>query len=177
MTTEVRGQMKTKRKRAFEIILKILAGVVIVFLAAAAVTVGLGLVWVRKIASQAPDIRVLSFRPQGFATTVYDREGNPVEKLVMEGANREEAAYEEIPENLVNAFIAIEDERFWENSGIDVRSILRAARGVLTRDVSAGGGSTITQQLIKNLVFNGGMEKTFREKLERKIQEQYLAAK
>ncbi len=93
----------------------------------------------------------------------------------MEGANREEASYEEFPEHLKNAFIAIEDERFWENNGIDIRAILRAVKGVITGDSSAGGGSTITQQLIKNSVFEGGMEKTFKERLERKLQEQYLA--
>lgn len=174
-TNEVRGQMKTGRKRALKICLRILAVCFLLVLTVAAVTVGVGLVWVKRIASQAPDIRVLSFRPQEFATAVYDREGNLVERLVMEGANREEASYEEIPEDLANAFIAIEDERFWENSGIDIRSILRAAKGVLTGNSSAGGGSTITQQLIKNSVFEGGMEKTFREKLERKIKEQYLA--
>ncbi|MCI8517981.1 MAG: penicillin-binding protein [Hungatella sp.] len=136
---------------------------------------GAVVLWVREVIKRAPDIRALSFRPQGFATTIYDRNGNVTEKLVMEGANREEAVYDEIPEDLINAFIAVEDERFWENSGIDIRAILRAVKGVLTGDSSAGGGSTITQQLIKNSVFGGGMERTFRERLERKIQEQYLA--
>ncbi|MEG0689132.1 MAG: transglycosylase domain-containing protein, partial [Hungatella sp.] len=62
-------------------------------------------------------------------------------------------------------------------NGIDLRSIMRAAKGVLTGDSSAGGGSTLTQQLIKNNVFNGGRETSFGEKLERKLQEQYLAVK
>lgn len=167
--------MKIDGKRAVRGAAKIIGILILAIVLCAAAAAGMGILWARKVISSAPDIRALSFRPQGFATTVYDRAGNPVEKLVMEGANREEASYEEIPEDLVNAFIAIEDERFWENNGIDLRSILRAAKGVLTGDASAGGGSTITQQLIKNSVFNGGMEKTFREKLERKIQEQYLA--
>jgi len=167
--------MKTDRKKLVKRGMKAVGILFLVILASMAVIIGMGIVWAAKVIGRAPDIQALSFRPQGFATTIYDREGNPVEKLVMEGANREEASYEEIPEDLVNAFIAIEDERFWENKGIDFRSILRAAKGVLTGDTSAGGGSTITQQLIKNSVFNGGMEKTFREKLERKLQEQYLA--
>ena len=167
--------MKTGKKRTGKIILRVMAGLFLLILAAGAVSLGVGMIWVKRVVERAPDISALSFRPQGFATAVYDREGNLVERLVMAGANREEASYEEIPEDLVNAFIAIEDERFWENSGIDIRAILRAVKGVLTGDSSAGGGSTITQQLIKNSVFNGGMEKDFREKLERKIQEQYLA--
>ena len=50
-------------------------------------------------------------------------------------------------------------------------------KGVITGDSSAGGGSTITQQLIKNNVFGGGREKSFGETVERKLQEQYLAVK
>ena len=53
--------------------------------------------------------------------------------------------------------------------------MVRAAVGIITGDSSAGGGSTLTQQLIKNNIFEGGNEDTFGEKLERKIQEQYLA--
>jgi penicillin-binding protein 1A len=167
--------MKADGKKLAKGVLKAAGILLLIVLICAMVMAVLVFAWVKRVIAGAPDIHVLSFRPQGFATTIYDRDGNPVEKLVMEGANREEASYEEIPKDLVNAFIAIEDERFWENNGIDVRSILRAVKGVVTGDSSAGGGSTITQQLIKNSVFNGGREKTFREKLERKLQEQYLA--
>ena len=90
------------------------------------------------------------------------------------GANRLEATYEELPQDLIDAFVAIEDARFWTHKGIDFRAIMRAVIGVLTND-PAGGGSTLTQQLIKNNVFAGGNEDTFGETLERKIQEWYLA--
>ena len=103
--------------------------------------------------------------------SVYDSAGNVTETLVTAGSNREEASYDELPKNLINAFVAYEDARFWEHNGIDLRSIMRAVKGVLTGDSSAGGGSTITQQLIKNSVFGGGMEKSFGEWLERKMQE------
>ena len=93
----------------------------------------------------------------------------------MAGSNRDPVTYEELPSDLINAFVAIEDARFWDHNGIDPRSILRAVKGVLTGDRSAGGGSTLTQQLIKNNVFNGGREQSFGEQLERKFQEQYLA--
>ena len=56
-------------------------------------------------------------------------------------ANRIEASYEEFPEDLINAFVAIEDSRFWQHSGIDLRSITRAAVGVLTNNYQ-GGAST-----------------------------------
>lgn len=126
------------------------------------------------IIDSAPDIDVESIVPMGYATTIYDSAGNLTDTLVMAGANREEATYDELPKDLINAFIAIEDSRFWSHNGIDLRSISRAAYGVLTGK-NRGGGSTITQQLIKNNVFNGGMEASFGAKLERKLQEQYLA--
>lgn len=132
---------------------------------------------VKGIIDNAPDVDISTIVPNEYATTVYDSAGNVTETLVTAGSNREEATYEELPKNLVNAFVSYEDSRFWEHNGIDLRSIMRAVRGVLTGDSTAGGGSTITQQLIKNSVFGGGMEKSFGERLERKFQEWFLAIK
>ncbi|MGL5437175.1 MAG: transglycosylase domain-containing protein [Lachnospiraceae bacterium] len=128
----------------------------------------------KGIIDNAPEVNVDSIVPIGYATTVYDSAGNLTDTLVTAGSNREEASYDELPEDLINAFVAIEDARFWTHNGIDLRSITRAAVGILTGE-SKGGGSTITQQLIKNNVFNGGMETSLGAKLERKLQEQYLA--
>lgn len=75
-----------------------------------------------------------------------------------------------------HAFIAIEDERFYEHNGIDMRGILRAASITLSSGEMSQGASTITQQLLKNNVFNAFNESTI-EKIKRKIQEQYLAVK
>ena len=108
------------------------------------------------------------------ATTIYDKEGNK-ETLVGAHANRVYVTLDELPDYVKDAFIAIEDERFYEHDGIDVRGILRAAvQGLKTGDFSEGA-STITQQLLKNQVFEGGLETEFIDKVERKIQEQYLA--
>ncbi len=131
---------------------------------------------VKGIIDDAPDISLSSVQPTGFATRIYDNQGNLTETLVMSGANREEVTFEELPENLINAFVAMEDRRFWEHNGIDLRSIARAAVGVISGDY-AGGGSTITQQLIKNNVLDGGRENNWSDRLVRKIQEQYLALK
>ena len=128
------------------------------------------------IIDNAPEADLFNIQPVSFATTIYDSEGNLVETLVSSGANREAASYEELPEHLINAFVAIEDARFWSHDGIDVRSIGRAAVGLLSGDY-AGGGSTITQQLIKNNVLNGGMETSWGARIERKIQEQYMAVR
>ncbi len=146
--------------------------VMIAFLFILGVSLGYGVF--KGIIDSAPEIDVASIEPSGFATMVYDSEGNLTETLVKSGANRMEATYDELPQDLINAFIAIEDSRFWSHKGIDFRAIMRAIVGVLTND-PAGGGSTLTQQLIKNNVFEGGNEDTFGETLERKIQEWYLA--
>ncbi len=140
------------------------------------VTASVGFGMFMGIIDSAPDINVDSIVPMGYATTIYDSAGNLTDTLVTEGSNREEATYDELPQDLIDAFVAIEDSRFWTHNGIDLRSISRAAVGVLTGE-NRGGGSTITQQLIKNNVFNGGMETSFGAKLERKLQEQYLAVK
>ena len=146
--------------------------VLAVFAAVLGVSLGYGVF--KGIIDSAPEINVASIEPSGFATMVYDSEGNLTETLVKSGANRLEASYDELPQDLIDAFVAIEDSRFWSHKGIDFRAILRAVVGVLTND-PAGGGSTLTQQLIKNNIFAGGNEDTFGETLERKIQEWYLA--
>lgn len=134
--------------------------------------IGFGMV--KGIIDNAPTVDILNIQPDRFATTIYDAKGNLTDTLVTSGSNREAATYDELPPDLVNAFVAIEDSRFWSHNGIDIRSIARAAKGLISDDY-AGGGSTITQQLIKNNVFAGGMESGWGPRIERKLQEQYLA--
>lgn len=164
------GDEKEANKRIHTIKLIIMTCLLLCVLSGAAA--GLGMLI--GIIDNAPDIESLDFSPSGYATTTYDTQGNLVATLVQEGSNREEASFEELPEKLINAFVAIEDQRFWIHNGIDFKSISRAVKGVLTGDSSAGGGSTITQQLIKNNVFSGGNEKGFLL-YERKFQEWYIA--
>lgn len=134
---------------------------------------GIGLV--KGIIDNAPHIDSINVAPTTFATTIYDSEGNKTQQLVGSNANRVYVNIENIPDNLINAFIAVEDERFWDHKGIDVRGIFRAFFLGVTGGGFDQGASTITQQLLKNTVFEGGMETNFSDKLERKIQEQYLA--
>ena len=153
---------------AFFRVLFIIAVFAVVFVGSAGFGMFMG------IMEAAPEVSVESIVPMGYASNVYDSKGNLTDTLVMAGSNRAEVSYEELPQDLIDAFVAIEDARFWQHKGVDLRAILRAAKGVLTDDFS-GGASTITQQLIKNNVFNGGRETSFGAKMERKIQEQYLA--
>lgn len=130
----------------------------------------------RGILVSAPDMANLDVSPSGFSTFVYDIEGRQTAKLVSSDSNRIPVPMSQIPENLAHAFVAIEDERFYDHNGIDIQGIFRAAYiGLTTRDFSQGA-STITQQLIKNNVLTSWTsEEKFIEKLRRKIQEQYLA--
>ncbi len=146
---------------------------ILIFVIVLTISIGIGIF--RGVIDNAPDLDLLSVQPQGYASRIYDAEGNLIQELVMAGTNREEVLYEQLPQDLINAFIAIEDERFWYHNGIDVKGIFRAAFVALTTGHFSEGGSTITQQLIKNNVLNGGYEKTLSDKFRRKIQEQYLA--
>lgn len=87
---------------------------------------------------------------------------------------------DKIPEDLAHAFVAIEDARFYDHNGIDIKGILRAGFIGLTSGHFSEGASTITQQLIKNNVltsWTSESEKAFAVKVKRKFQEQYLAIK
>ncbi len=162
------------RKYTTRIVLTFFKTCFVLFLFSGLILCSVGAGMFMGIIDSAPELNVDSIVPIGYATTIYDSAGNLTETLVTAGSNREEATYEELPQDLINAFVAIEDSRFWTHNGIDLRSIARAAIGLITNDYS-GGGSTITQQLIKNNIFNGGMETSLGARLERKLQEQYLA--
>ena len=134
-----------------------------------------GFGFVKGLIDSAPDISQIDVVPQGFTTTVYDRDGNEIEHLVGANSNREYVYLEDLPEYVKYTFISIEDERFYQHKGIDIRGIFRAGVTGLTSGDFSEGASTITQQLLKNQIFDGGREATFMERLKRKIQEQYLA--
>lgn len=130
----------------------------------------------KGVIDNAPDVDEIDIMPLGYASFLYDGDGNQIRKLAAPDSNRLPVSIDEIPLDLQHAVIAIEDERFYEHNGIDIRGILRA----FVRGVSEGnfneGASTITQQLLKNNVFTDWTsESTWIEKFTRKFQEQYLA--
>ncbi len=130
----------------------------------------------KGVIEAAPDINEIDATPTGYLTTVLDRDGNQTATLVATGSHRKYVTIDEIPEDLQHAFVAIEDSRFYEHNGIDLKGIFRAAVVGVTSGNFSEGASTITQQLLKNTVFTEWTsENSFAEKLERKIQEQYLA--
>jgi penicillin-binding protein 1A len=97
-----------------------------------------------------PDEQTLKNIKQALATEIYTRDGQLMGRYYLE--NRNIIHFEHIPAEIVHALIATEDVRFFEHHGIDTRSIFRVLfRTILLGDESSGGGSTLTQQLAKNL--------------------------
>ncbi|GEL09190.1 transglycosylase domain-containing protein [Salisediminibacterium halotolerans] len=128
-----------------------------------------GAVTVASIISGAPEIDrddlVMSQNPE-----IMDIDDELVTSLDT-GENRRYADIDEIPDLVQDAFISIEDERFYDHFGVDVRRIGGAVIANITGGFGSEGASTITQQLVKNLYFD------FDKTITRKLQEQYLAVR
>ncbi len=130
----------------------------------------------KGVIDNAPDVDEIDIMPLGYASFLYDGDGNQIRKLAAPDSNRLPVSIDEIPLDLQHAVIAIEDERFYEHNGIDIRGILRAFVKGVSEGGFSEGASTITQQLLKNNVFTDWTsESTWLEKFTRKFQEQYLA--
>lgn len=97
-----------------------------------------------------PTFEQLENPKANLATEVYSDSGELIGYIGIQ--NRSNVTFKDISPNLINALVATEDARFYEHSGIDLRSLLRVlTKTVLGGDKSSGGGSTLTQQLAKNL--------------------------
>lgn len=97
-----------------------------------------------------PTFEQLENPKANLATEVYSDSGELIGYIGIQ--NRSNVTFKDISPNLINALVATEDARFYEHSGIDLRSLLRVlTKTVLGGDRSSGGGSTLTQQLAKNL--------------------------
>lgn len=164
----------TKIRKMFGI--TFLKALLICGISAAILLCSLGIGIFKGIIASAPDITTLDVTPSGYATTIYDCEGHEMTKLVAADSNRTYVSMDKIPQNLADAFVAIEDERFYEHNGIDIKGIMRAGYVAVSSRNLSQGASTITQQLIKNNVFDNWVnEDSNMERIRRKIQEQYLA--
>ena len=145
-------------------------------IAVCVMVVCLGIGSFRGVIAGAPDVNNVDISPLGYATFLYDDQGTQLRQLSAPTSNRLPVSLEQIPVSLQHAVVAIEDERFYEHNGIDVRGIARAAMKALTTGNFSEGASTITQQLLKNNVFTDWTsESTQLERFTRKFQEQYLA--
>ncbi len=137
--------MNLKKKRSLILRYTVyLLGGVLFFSSLFVISVNLGL-W-----GKIPSTDELANLQYQQASEIYSRDSVLIGKYFL--YDRQPINREDIPQHLADALVAIEDERFYEHSGVDYRSLFRVAfKTVLLRDQSAGGGSTISQQLAKNL--------------------------
>jgi penicillin-binding protein 1A len=130
---------------------------------------GAGLGLYLGIIQASPPLNWDDISPGTFSSVIVcDRTGEELHNL-HGGENRTFVTLEYISPHMVNAIVAIEDERFWQHNGIDIRGIGRALHTALTTDSGTQGASTITQQLLKNTF------KFFEGELVWKLQEQFMA--
>lgn len=146
-------------KRFWIIVLGGFASIFLVFLLAS---------W--GIFGELPTFEELENPEKNLATEVISSDGVTLGKYAFK--NRTPVGFSDLPENLVNALIATEDERFYEHSGIDFRGLARA----IVKLGKGGGASTITQQLAKNLFNKGGSSSTLK-RLTQKVKEWIVATK
>lgn len=167
----------TSTKWGKKFLLAVLNLSLLFLLAAGVIGVSMGIGIFKGIIDTAPSIENIDVTPTGFSTFVYDLEGNQIGKLIAQDSNRIPVSQDMIPEDLAHAFVAIEDARFYEHNGVDIKGLFRAGYVAVTTGFKRKeGASTITQQLLKNNVFtNWTNEKGLAEQIKRKIQEQYLA--
>jgi penicillin-binding protein 1A len=160
-----RGRRRHRRSRKPS---KILLGLGVLAALSAIGVLSAG-IWVLSVAAEAPPIEDLRPVDRGTSSEVFAADGTRL-GYIQSDESRTPIKFDRVPDDLKNATIAIEDERFYEHGGIDLNAIARAA----VENVEAGkvvqGGSTITQQLVRNLYITDP-----ERNLERKIREAALA--
>ncbi len=162
-----RKRRRKKKTTVWAVILRIFAALVIIGCFAVG---GAFIGAYTGIIEGAPAISTIDVVPESYTSIIYDANGNEIDTLHGD-ENREYVKLSQIPDDLKNAIVAIEDERFYEHNGIDIKGMFRALFANIKSMSFSQGASTITQQLIKNEVL------TSEKQLSRKIQEQYLAVK
>ncbi len=133
------------------------------------VTIGILAIWISTL--QLPDFKSFNERKVKSSTKIYDRSGTILLYDVHQDIKRTVISYESIGFNSKNATVAIEDSEFYQHNGVRISSIIRATIWAKLTNKKIQGGSTITQQLIKNTLLN--TDKT----ITRKIKEWILAIK
>ncbi len=161
-------QKENTHKKFFNYIVRFWMIVVILFLFTVLFFYGVARGWFGAM----PSFAELENPKSNLASQVISSDGVLLGTFFIE--NRSNVDYRDISPNLINAIIAIEDVRFEKHSGIDQRALARVAFGVLTGN-SKGGGSTITQQLAKNLFPRGNLNTP--QLILRKFQEWITAVK
>ncbi|MBD3156871.1 hypothetical protein GF369_03510 [Candidatus Peregrinibacteria bacterium] len=161
-----RNHVARKKVSAKKFILYALIGMVGLFLAGVIVLT----IFIAILSIGLPDVHDIDKLSVAQSTTIYDREGNVL--YVKHGdENRQYVSYDEISKHLVDATISIEDDEFWNHKGFDLPAIIKAGMYEVFGVGSRRGGSTITQQYVKNAFLTPERSYT------RKIKELILAVR
>ncbi|MGN6254831.1 MAG: transglycosylase domain-containing protein [Solirubrobacterales bacterium] len=129
--------------------------------------------WVLNVAAEAPSLATCKPVEQGGNTVLYAADGSKL-GVVRSPEAREPVSIERIPRSLQLATVAIEDQRFYRHGGIDEEGIVRAALKDLEAGEAVEGGSTITQQLVRNLCLRHPKKNLERKIVEAKLAEEYF---
>lgn len=154
---------KTKKRNVKKTILQILGGLVIAFAAVMVLAIGLFIYYAWK----APSFNEASLRDQ-LPTKIYDK-NNQLATVLYMGQRREEVKFADIPDQMRNAVLATEDNRFYEHGAIDFKRLTGAVFKNITGGFGSQGASTLTQQVVKRSFL------TDKKSIERKAQEAYLS--
>lgn len=157
--TATKKRYRLNKKQFF----KFLLALILVMIIGVAIFVGV-------VIAQAPKIdtdKIYDILTE--STIIYDDNGNEIDTVYTE-ANRSNVKYDDIPKNLINAFVALEDKTFWDHHGFNFIRIFGAIKEAVFSGGDVSGTSTITQQLARNLFLR---ETMFDHSIKRKIIEAY----
>ncbi|MCP4523003.1 MAG: penicillin-binding protein [Candidatus Gracilibacteria bacterium] len=155
-----------KKKNKGKTVLKVLMYLFIFFIISGLIS---SLILYKKYLVDLPSVQEMEKLEFAESSTIYDKNGIELYKIFKE--KRTYVGYEQINSNMINALVAGEDKRFWENPGVDFIGLTRAGLNYVLgkSDGKVQGTSTLTQQLIRNTIIKN------ERSVERKIKEIYLA--
>jgi len=163
---EAKKLNKGKKKKVLVKILKVL---LFTFIATAIIGFGIVLGVLNEIINKTDSIGPEELALLKLNTFIYDKDGKEIQ-ILFSNENRIVASYNQMPQNLIDAVVAIEDERYWQHNGVDIKRTTAAVFMYITNGGSSSfGGSTITQQLVKTVTKDNETNWT------RKIREWYRA--
>jgi penicillin-binding protein 1A len=165
-----RSRRRQRRRGGIGTKLLLVGGTVFAVLAIAVIAVTS---WVLDVAADAPSLASCKPIERGGNSTLYAADGEKLGLIAADEA-RTPVSIERVPKSLQEATVAIEDQRFYEHAGIDEEGIGRAALKNLEAGRTVEGGSTITQQLVRNLCIPDPEQNLERKIVEAKLAEEYF---
>ena len=172
-------QMTIHRKKRYKIGWILIKFVMLILFTATVISTFVGSAWVYSVVENMPELDMNKIAEMDSQSSLYDSAGQLMDIIASQVQSEPIKYIDEVPENLKKAFISIEDKRFYNHNGIDVKGIFGAAFSVVMHKITGTGetrgGSTLTQQIIKNKIIGlenvgGGLDD-----IDRKITEAYLA--